>query len=330
MALLDLDIAYNRFFALQKKGEKFSKAKIKRAQRRNKKLTPYDMQGHPKFKSRFYAEPKFYVRYGNFYIKNDTVNIEKIGKVAYKTNYELPAVNKRRENATKYINPRIKFINNKWILSFGIEYESTKKELNDFSVGIDLGVKDLAVISYNNGENSQSFKNINKTKKVRRLKKRLRQKQRNVSRKYKQNGNYSKTKSVLKEEAKVKNLHRKLANIRQNYTHHVTTEIINLNPKKIAIEDLNVTGMMKNKHLSEAISEQLLNEFARQIEYKAEWAGIEIVYADKFYPSSKKCSVCGNIKRDLKLKDRVYKCDKCRAELNRDLNAAKNLEKLAC
>jgi len=157
----------------------------------------------------------------------------------------------------------------------------------------------------------------------------LKQKQRNVSRKYKQHGNYDRTKRILKEEEKVKKLYLKLANIRQNYTHHVTTEIINLNPKKIVLEDLNVTGMMKNRHLSEAIQEQLLHEFRRQIEYKAEWAGIEIVFADRFYPSSKKCSVCGNIKQDLKLKDRVYKCDECGAELDRDLNAAKNLEKLA-
>jgi len=132
-----------------------------------------------------------------------------------------------------------------------------------------VAVKDLAVISYNNGEERKSFKNINKSKRLRRLKKRLKQKQRNVSRKYKQNGNYEKTKSVLKEEAKVNKLHLKLANIRHNYTHHVTTEIINLNPRKIAIEDLNVNSMMKNKHLSKAISEQLFNEFARQIEYKA-------------------------------------------------------------
>jgi len=330
MALIDLENAYQKFFTLQKKGEKFSKAKIKRAQRLKKKLTPYDMKGHPKFKSRLKAKPKFYARYESIYLTTESVNIEKIGKVKYKTNYDLPAVSKKRENATKYINPRIKFVNSKWILSFGIEYESTKKELNNFSVGIDLGVKDLAVISYSNGEKSKSFKNINKSKRVRRLKKRLKQKQRNVSRKYKQNGNYGKTAHILKEEAKVNKLHLKLANIRHNYTHHVTTEIINLNPSKIVLEDLNVTGMMKNKHLSEAIQEQNLNEFRRQIEYKSEWAGIEIVYADRFYPSSKKCSVCGAIKQDLKLKDRVYKCEECGTVIDRDLNAAKNLEKLAC
>lgn len=288
------------------------------------------MNGHPKFKKKNEVESKFYTRSENMYLLNETVNIEKIGKVKYKANYkDLPIVSKKRENEAKYINPRIRYEKDKWILSFGIECENTKRELNDYSVGIDLGVKDLAIISYNNGENKKVFKNINKTKRVKRLKKRLKQKQRNVSRKYKQNGNYEKTKCILKEEAKVKKLHRKLANIRLNYIHHVTRDIINLNPKKVCIEDLNVIGMMKNKHLSEAIQEQLLHEFSRQIEYKAEWVGIEIIKADRFYPSSKKCSVCGTIKKDLKLKDRIYKCDECGLIIDRDLNAAVNLEKLA-
>ncbi|MCL2099355.1 MAG: transposase [Oscillospiraceae bacterium] len=337
MGLIDLSNAYTRFFAVQKKGEKYSKEKIKKFKRLNKRLTPYEMIGHPKFKSRHKAEPKFYARHENLYLQKDFVNIEKIGKVKYQANYkDLPVVSKKRESTTRYINPRVKYINDKWILSFGIECESTKQELNDYSIGIDLGVKELAVISYN-GE-SKSFKNINKTKRVRKLKKRLKQKQRNVSRKTtpvsaetppSQKGAKKKTTRLLKEEAKVKQLHRKIANIRHNHTHHVTSEIIKLNPRSIVLEDLNVSGMMKNKHLSKAIQEQTLHEFRRQIEYKAEWAGIEVITADRFYPSSKKCSVCGNIKRDLKLKDRVYKCDECGLSINRDVNAAKNLEKLA-
>jgi len=229
---------------------------------------------------------------------------------------------------TNYINPRIKYVNDKWILSFGIECESTKAELNSFSVGIDLGVKELAVISYDGGK-TKKIKNINKTTKVKRLKKRLKRKQRNVSRKYRTNGDYKKTAGILKEEKKVAQLHRKLANIRHDYTHQKTTEIIRMNPKKICIEDLNVAGMMKNAHLSEAIQEQTLHEFRRQIEYKAEWAGIEIVHAGRFYPSSKMCSCCGNIKTDLKLKDRIYNCEVCGLSIDRDVNAAINLEKLA-
>ncbi|MCL2099963.1 MAG: transposase, partial [Oscillospiraceae bacterium] len=336
--LLDLDNAYKRFFTVQKKGEKYSRQKIKRAKRFNKKLTFYDMIGHPKFKKKDKAKPNFYVNYENFYIMENHVNMDIIGKVKYKTDYDLPIVSKKRQNVTQFTNPRVSYEGGKWLLSFGMERENQARELNDYSVGIDLGVKELAVISYN-GE-TKSFKNINKTKRVRRLKKRLKQKQRSVSRKYGkpppsadgtpfQKGAREKTKRLLKEEAKVKKLHRKIANIRHNHTHHVTSEIINLNPRKIVLEDLNVSGMMKNKPLSESIAEQNLNEFRRQIEYKAEWAGIEVVTADRFYPSSKKCSNCGNIKRDLKLKDRVYKCDECGLSINRDVNAAKNLEKLA-
>ena len=325
MALLDLDNAYQRFFTVQKKGEKFRKETIARAKRHHRKLTTYDMVGHPKFKKRDKAKPSFYANYEQIYFTSDGVVLEKIGKVAFKTDYSLPLIKKKGENKTKFTNPRISFVNGKWILSVGIECENQARELNDFSVGIDLGVKDLAVISYN-GE-SNHFKNINKSKRVKRLKKRLKRKQRNVSRKYEQSGNDSKR--IRKEREEVSKLYRKLANIRHNHTHHVTSEIINLNPRAIVIEDLNVAGMMKNKHLSEVIAEQNLHEFRRQLEYKAEWAGIEIVVAGKFYPSSKKCSCCGAIKRDLKLKDRVYKCDGCGLSISRDLNAAKNLEKLA-
>ena len=328
MALLDLDNAYQRFFALQKKGEKFSKQTIERAKRQGKKLTFYDMHGHPKFKKKAKSKPSFYANYEQFYFVKGYAVLEKIGRVKYRTDYELPVVRKKGENTAKFTNPRVSRTNGKWLLTFGMECENQARKLNDFAVGIDLGVKELAVISYGNGEKSKNFKNINKTKRMRRLKKRLKHKQRNVSRKICANGNYAKTKRVLKEEAKAQKLCRKLDNIRHNYTHHVTAEIINLNPKKIAIEDLNVKGMMKNRHLAEAIQGQTWHEFRRQIEYKAEWAGIEVVLADRRYPSSKKCSVCGAIKRDLKLKDRVYKCDACGLVIDRDLNAARNLELL--
>jgi len=328
-ALSDLDDAYARFFRIQKKEKKYTDKKTKKFQRKGKKLTFYEMNGHPKFKSRHDAEPKFYARYNNLYLTQNSANVEKVGKVAYQTNYDdLPIVTAKRENTTKYINPRIKYVNGKWILSFGIERESAKTELNSFSVGIDLGVKELAVISYDGGK-TEKIKNINKTKRVKKLKKRLKRKQRNVSRKYHTNGDYTKTAGILKEQKKVAKLHRKLANIRHDYTHQKTTEIIRMNPKKICIEDLNVAGMMKNKHLSEAIAEQTLSEFRRQIEYKAERARIAIVHADRFFPSSKMCSCCGNIKKDLKLKNRVYECEVCGLSIDRDVNAAINLEKLA-
>jgi putative transposase len=348
MPLLDLDNAYVRFFTMQDKGEKYSKAKTARAKRLNRKLTFYDMLGHPKFKKKAKAKPSFYVNYEQLYFLEDSAVLEKIGKVKYQTDHNLPTVSKKGQNITKFTNPRVCYENGKWILTFGMECDSQAQVLNGYlpampppvrpagagrqvrqagSMGIDLGVKDLAVISYDG--NSKKFKNINKTKAVRRIKKRLRQKQRNVSRKYRVNGSYDKTERILKEEAEVKKLHSKLANIRHNYTHHVTREIINLNPSSIGIEDLNVSGMMKNRHLSEAIQEQTLHEFRRQLEYKAKWAGIDVIKAGRFYPSSKKCSGCGHIKRDLKLKDRTYKCSECGLSIDRDLNAARNLERLA-
>jgi putative transposase len=326
MSLLDLDNTYQKFFALQKKGEKYTKHTVEKAKRLNKKLTFYDMQGHPKFKKKGKVKPSFYVRYDRFYITEENAVLEKIGKVKYQTNYKLPTVGKKAENTVKFTNPRVSFINNKWILTFGMECENQAQNLNDFAVGIDLGVKSLAVISCNGKK--KAFKNINKSKKVKRLKKRLKHHQRKVSRKYDAHKTYEKTRHILESESKINDIHRKLANIRLNYIHHVTTEIVNMLPKKIVMEDLNVAGMMKNKHLSKAIQEQLFNEFIRQIEYKCKWNGIEFKKADRFYPSSKKCCKCGSVKHNLKLKDRTYKCENCGVELDRDENASENLEKL--
>lgn len=120
-----------------------------------------------------------------------------------------------------------------------------------------------------------------------------------------------------------------LSVLRRNYLHQVTTAIVKMLPRAIVVEDLNISGMMKNRHLSRAIQEQGLSEFLRLIEYKCKFCEIELIKADRFYPSSKKCSGCGNIKKDLKLKDRTYKCDCCGLVIDRDYNAALNLERLA-
>ncbi len=321
--LLDLDTAYKKFFKIQKTGEKFTKKAIQKAKRKGRKLTPYDLNGHPKFKSKRKAKPSFYVTVDNFYFKDGNAILEKIGKMPYQTTYELP----QGRNTCKFTNPRVSYENGKWILSFGMDSKNQAETLKDYSVGIDLGVKDLAVISCN-GEKTV-FKNINKTKRVRKLKKRLKQSQHNVSRKYHANGKYDKTSNILKAEQKQKQLYIKLKNIRKDYAHKVTTKIVRLLPKTIVMEDLNVQGMMKNEHLAEAIQEQLFYEFLRQIEYKCRAKGITLIQANRFYPSSKKCSQCGSIKHNLKLKDRKYICEHCNLAIDRDFNAAINLEKLA-
>ncbi|WP_195946706.1 RNA-guided endonuclease InsQ/TnpB family protein [Paraclostridium bifermentans] len=279
---------------------------------------------YPKFKSKRKSRQSFYVRYDALKFEDGKVNLEKIGKVKYKTNYNIP-------NLNKYVNPRCSFDGKYWYLSFGFEHDENQVELNDISVGIDLGIKDLATVSHINSP----IKNINKSSKVRKLKKKLKRLQRQVSRKYEENkcGNkFVKTNNIIKLEKQIKLLYRKLSNIRKNHIHQATNKIIKLYPYKVVMEDLNVSGMMKNKHLSKAIEEQCFYEFTRQMKYKCEFNKIEFIQADRFFPSSKKCSCCGEIKQNLKLKDRVYKCDKCGFKLDRDKNASINLsyyEKLA-
>ena len=188
-----------------------------------------------------------------------------------------------------------------------------------------MGIKDLAICSDNH-----TYKNINKTKEVKRLKKRKRRLQRKVSRKYELNKKgvcYNKTSNIIKLENQLLKLNHRLTNIRHNYLHQVTTEIINRKPMFIALEDLNVKGMMKNKHLAKAIQEQCFYEFRRIITYKAEWNNIKVIIVPRFYPSSKTCSECGAINKGLKLSDREWVCQECGVIHDRDYNASVNLMK---
>lgn len=273
---------------------------------------------YPRFKSKKKSRQSFYTRYNVIKFENGEVNLEKIGKVKYKTNYEIP-------NLEKYANPRCSFDGKYWYLSLGFEHDENQVVLNkDVSVGIDLGIKDLAIVSHLDNP----IKNINKTSKVKKLKKRLKRLQRQVSRKYEANkcGNkFVKTNNIIKLERQIKLLYRKLSNIRNNHIHQATNKIIKLYPHRIVMEDLAISNMMKNKNLSKAIAEQCLYEFIRQMKYKCEFNKIEFVQAERDFPSSKKCSCCGEIKRELKLKDRVYKCDKCNLVIDRDKNASINL-----
>lgn len=279
---------------------------------------------HPKYKSRKNSRPSFPTTPTGFRFENGKVNIAKLGKVKYKTDFDIP-----QGKDHKFSNPRISNVCGKWMLSFGMECPEEHPELNvGTSVGIDLGIKELAVASHQ--KQMITVPNINKTDEVRRLEKNLRHLQRSVSRKYeaakKRTGRYEKSNNILKEEEKIRRLHHRLDCIRQNHVHQATHYFVSLLPERIVMEDLNVTGMMKNRHLSKAIGQQGFAEFRRQIAYKSDWNGIETVYADRFYPSSKTCSVCGHIKPDLKLSDRTYVCSACGAVIDRDFNAAVNLE----
>ncbi len=192
------------------------------------------------------------------------------------------------------------------------------------SIGIDLGIKTLAYLS-----NKTKYYNINKSKRVRSLKKKLKRLQRQVSRKYelnKQGKTFIKTKNIEKLEQRIRLISRQISNIRDTYIHTMTKEIIKLKPCKIVIEDLNVTGMMKNRHLSKAVAECNFSKIREYLIYKAKmYLNIEVTVADRFYPSSKTCHHCGQVKKDLKLSDRDYKCS-CGYSNDRDYNAALNLK----
>ena len=223
----------------------------------------------------------------------------------------------------KYFNPRISFDGLNWFLTVGIETEPQEVTTLNDGIGIDLGIKDLAICS-----SGHVYKNINKTSRVRRLKKKQRRLQRKISRKYEKNkkgGRYEKTRNIIKSEKQLLRLTHKLTDIRTNYIQQVTTEIIKREPSFVVMEDLNVSGMMKNRHLAKAVQEQKLAEFYRIMQYKCEWYGIRLITADRFYASSKICSRCGNIKKDLKLSDRTYYCESCGAVIDRDMNAGINL-----
>ena len=272
----------------------------------------------PKFKNKKKSKKSFYVRYDAIKFSNNRVNIEKIGKVKYSSNYKIPKLD-------KYTNPRCHFDGKYWYLTFGFEHGESQASLNeDLSIGIDLGISHLAIVNHLD----KPIKNINKSKEVRRLKKKLKRLQRQVSRKYEMNkkgSKFVKTNNIIKLERQIKLFHRRLNNIRNNHIHQATSKIIKLNPYRVVMESLNVSGMMKNKHLAEKIAEQKFYEFKRQMKYKCQFNKIEFFEADRWYPSSKACSCCKNIKKDLKLSDRTYTCNECGLVIDRDKNASINL-----
>ena len=277
----------------------------------------------PKFKSRKRSRISFYQGCDKIKFVLDCVKLEKIGKKKIHCWVKLSETN-RIPQAKSYLNPRITFDGLHWYVSVGVEHpdDNVRVPTND-GIGIDLGIKDLAVCSDGN-----TYKNINKTDKVKRLEKQKRRVQRQLARKYlmnKQGNKYVETKNITKAELKLLKINHKLTNIRKDYIHKVTTEIIKREPSFIVLEDLNVSGMLKNKHLSKSIQQQSFYRFREILTYKAEQAGIKLVIADRFYPSSKLCSHCGAIKHNLKLTERTYICNECGLEIDRDLNASLNL-----
>lgn len=278
----------------------------------------------PHYKSRKLSKPKFPLRSDGFYFKNSKqIYVRKIGLIKYRTDFLF----KNGRNCTFY-NPRISCDGNRWFLSFSMECENQTSILTSKQMGIDLGVKELAVVAID--DDKIIFHNINKSARVRKLESEQKRLQRNISRKYESGRvglRYVKTNNIRKQEDKLRKVYRRIANIRHNYIHQTTHALVSMLPKRIVMEDLNVKGLMKNKYLAKSIQGQCWYKFIRQMRYKCAWSGIEFIQVDRFYPSSKVCSCCGAIKKDLKLKDRTYVCNECGFIIDRDFNAAINLSR---
>ena len=267
---------------------------------------------------------------GAYFVKNNKTDFE-----FYRHKIKIPTLKFVRVKEYGYIpkNAIIKSgtitkIADRYFLSLIMEVEDTVKVTNTSSkgLGVDLGIKDTAICS-----NGKVFKNINKTKKVKKLKKKLKREQRKMSR----SAEYSKSKKIKlkecknfnKKKLKVQKLFYRLNCIRDDYNNKIVDEITRAKLKYIAIEDLKVSNMMKNKHLSKAIQEQNFYAIRTKLINKCKERNIELRVVDTFYPSSKTCSCCGSIKKNLKLNDRIYKCCNCGLEIDRDYNASINLEK---
>ena len=296
-AIVNAEMAYKRFFKGQSK--------------------------FPRFKKKKNQDVKIYFPKNNktdWTVERHRIKIPTLGFVQIKEKGFIPT------NA--------KVVNGTVSMKAGRYYVSVLCDIpdyNDYSdvategIGIDLGIKDLAIVS----NIDKPFKNINKTIIIRKLNKKLKRLQRKVSRKYEMNKDgkkFVKTNNIIKLESRIRVIYQKISNIRLNYSHNITNTLVKSKPEYIVIEDLNVKGMMKNKHLSKAIAEQNFHEFRRQLTYKCLWNNIELRIVDRFYPSSKMCSECGSIKSDLKLSDREYICVECGVILDRDKNASINLK----
>ena len=277
----------------------------------------------PNFKKKSRSDVKMY------FVRNNTkdcacerhrINIPTLGWVRIKEKGYIPTT----KDGWKIKSGTVSVKADRYYVSALVEIPDTEiVKSSNAGIGIDLGLKDLAIVS-----NGKTYKNINKSARVRNLEKQLRREQRCLSRKYE---NLKKTKkgestqrNIQKQRLKVQKLHHKIDNIRTDYINKTIAEIVKTKPSYITIEDLNVSGMMKNQHLSKAVASQKFYEFRAKLKAKCDDNGIELRVVDRWYPSSKICHCCGNIKKDLKLSDRVYRC-KCGYVENRDFNASLNL-----
>ena len=283
--------------------------------------------GFPKFKKKDKSDVKMY------FVKTDVktvipcerhrIKIPTLGWVRLKEKGYMPASKQGYVIKSGTVSRKA----GRYYVSVLVDIPGTEKpQLNSFGLGVDLGIKEFAVIS-----SGIVKKNINKTRAVKKLEKKLKREQRCLSRKYgdlKKRRNEKKggatRQNIQKQVLKVQKIHHRIDNIRTDYISKCVSEIVKTKPSYVAIEDLNVKGMMKNKHLSKAVASQKFYEFRTKLEAKCKESGIELRVAGRWFPSSRMCHKCGHIKKDLKLSDREYICE-CGYHADRDFNASLNL-----
>ena len=275
----------------------------------------------PNFKKKGKSEVKMY------FVKNNPkdcrcerhrINIPSLGWVRIKEKGYVPTTKDGYVIKSGHVSIKA----DRYYVSVLIEIPNNKIANNsNEGIGIDLGIKDFAIVS-----NGKTYKNINKSAKLKKLEKQLIREQRSLSRKYEniKKGESTQRANIQKQKRVVQKLHHKIDNIRTDYINKTIAEIVKTKPSYITIEDLNVSGMMKNKHLSNAVASQKFYEFRTKLQAKCKESGIELRVVDRWYPSSKTCHCCGAIKKDLKLSDRIFQCD-CGYTEDRDFNAALNL-----
>lgn len=277
----------------------------------------------PRYKKKSDTNVKMYLPKNNktdWTIERHRVKIPTLGFVRLKEYGYIP-LNSKVTSGTVSKQADKYFVS---ILVEDIDIAYSNKNIKTEGIGIDLGIKDLAICS-----NGNIFKNINKTSKVKKLEKKLKREQRALSRKlenkkHKKGGANEKSVNIKKNIIRVQKIHLKLSNIRQEYIKYIVNSLVKLNPQFISIEDLAVKNMMKNRHLSKAIQKQLFYYFRLFLIQQSKRHNIEVRIIDRFYPSSKLCNCCGQIKSDLKLSDRIYNCD-CGNVIDRDLQASINI-----
>ena len=280
-----------------------------------------NQSGFPKFKKKGKSDVKMY------FVKNNPtdcrcerhrINIPTLGWVRLKEKGYIPT----SKDGWVIKSGTVSIKAGRYYVSVLIEVPDTEITNNsNEGIGIDLGLKDFAIVS-----NGKTYKNINKSARLKKLEKQLHREQRCLSRKYEnlKKGGVTQRANIQKQKLKVQKLHQKMENIRTDYINKTIAEIVKTKPSYITIEDLNVKGMMKNRHLSKAVASQKFYEFRTKLKNKCDENGIELRIVDRMYPSSKLCHCCGTIKKDLKLSDRIYKCD-CGYMADRDYNASLNL-----